>query len=351
MIYVFLLSFFFVSSLFDSLSKSDKEVKTALLLLYCLILTYFAGLRYEIGTDYRNYLKIYNDPESYDHMEFLFYNSVRMANFFHWSYNTYLFAVAAISITIKIAIFYRKLGIFTIPVFFYFTSNYLYSDIGSVRIGLAISFLFLSLDAIKKRNIFKFILLASISIMIHRMTLFFIPIYFLGLTKIHRKLFSILNLTTILIGITGIFPIFLESLNGLFTSYQLSYFTKLSGYLMRETSTLPISAILKKVIILMFMFTYHKRIKDDNEVLFFNIVAVGYIVYFLGLNGVSLITTRIASIFTWFEPFLFTKMILSYKKSSNRILIATVLALFAIGSFFVFLDFRHDNFFPYQIKL
>jgi hypothetical protein len=176
-----MIEFFIIISGIIAFVSIFKEIKNKFFIfwMFTLFLIFFDGLRWEMGVDWKNYFKLFNNAHEYSFSGFepgyrLYTKIFRSVTS---SYSIFLFITTAF---IYIAIFYTafKITNFSFLSLFYLTSVIPWWS-GSIRQMIAVSFFTLALKAIFKKKKIKFIVFSITAVMFHTSAIVFLPIYWL----------------------------------------------------------------------------------------------------------------------------------------------------------------------------
>ena len=222
-----------------------------------MILVFFAGLRASnIGLDTMTYrmifLEIQENPISILH-SFRYYNieyGYALLNILAPGFQWLLFITAIFGVGLKIYISnqlnVKKKAAFLL---FYFSSIYVFYDMGIIREGLAISVIFLALPSIKNRNLKKFCFYLLIAMLFHITAILVLPLYFVGNKEFSRKVYYFILLLTI--GVT-LFVNVATILRWVADFLKNDYIThKLDVYFAQSISTqIHLSSFIKRIVLL-----------------------------------------------------------------------------------------------------
>ncbi|WP_273838843.1 EpsG family protein [Providencia rettgeri] len=217
------------STLFVWLSEKGKRYLDRWILLWVAFLIIFipSAIRYGIGTDFFNYINIYNHIDNYDWMEGGFY----YANLFLKSLDASAqWSLVLFSFIFSFSAFLaypRKNGW---VVHFIFMAMLWFFSLNGIRQGIAASFCLLALLVFLKKSFFYFVLLTLIGALFHKSALFITAAGFLSLIPLGFTLKTKI-LPLIFIG----FTIFTAISVSIITSYieqilHILGFAKYAGY-------------------------------------------------------------------------------------------------------------------------
>jgi hypothetical protein len=323
-----MIEFFIIISGIIAFVSIFKEIKNKFFIfwMFTLFLIFFDGLRWEMGVDWKNYFKLFNNAHEYSFSGFepgyrLYTKIFRNVTS---SYPVYLFVTTAF---IYITIFYT---VFKITNLSFLSLFYLTAIIpwwsGSIRQMIAVSFFTLALKAIFERKKIKFIVFVLTAVMFHTSAIFFLPIYWLygqSLITLSFIFFFLLflsffsqNLIKYLDFITKIY------------NYNRSYERYLGGNLPGSNPTL---GFLRKILSLIgsFYFIYIVKISKNlknvlwNKIKFtFFLSSLSIIFYYIGTYHIENTSSRL-DLYTGTISFAIFIGLLEkfYYKKSNKILL------------------------------
>lgn len=227
-----------------------------------LALILLAGLRSNTGLDYESY-RSYFDLFQTGQMPLLnnvFEVGYSLFNIIVPEFEFLIILMAAISIGLKYIAF-KRLNIKSIFVifFFYYCSIYMFYDMGVMRQGVAISFCFLSIPYVVKKDR-RFFVCIFFATLFHVSALTFLPVYFMGNKEYSRKFYyTICGVSVAITAInatTQIFSTIISTLGFQFLQHKYDIY---SAY---GESDLTMSVLKRVVLLVLFVELYKcKKIK------------------------------------------------------------------------------------------
>lgn len=183
MLFYYIIAFVIVVLGF-ALEKKNRKLYACIVFA---ILTVIVGLRhYTIGVDTPNYVGIFNTissvgvsqfMDSWLEIGFLYFNI--FISKFTDSYTIFLLIIAIIT-NFSICKFIEKYSHnMTMSFLLIILTRMLFNEMNIMRQCLSVALFLISFDFIKKRNFIKFLIIISISSLIHKSSILLIPIYFL----------------------------------------------------------------------------------------------------------------------------------------------------------------------------
>ena len=226
-------------TLFETFPDSIRYRRIIAILL-SLFLVLFVGLRFE-SVDYYSYLGIWENA-SFKYFsiplfrapsvggttgnEFLFASAICSYKFLGLSFESFIFSVSLISLSIKFYFFRRYTILFSLCILLYLSMG-LFVDTSQIRNGFAASILLFSIEPIYKRQLFRYLLVIISAFGVHSFAIISLPLYWLYPILRNKLLSTILLIFAFAVSTAGgsLSP-YVESLN--FLPFQIK--TKIFGY-------------------------------------------------------------------------------------------------------------------------
>lgn len=343
MIYFVILLFIILFSIWGD---GDKEVKTPMLVCIILMISFFAGFRDGIWTDWDLYKDIflYNFSIPKDtEIGYLLWNYI--VSIFFQDYNIYLF-ITYLILMCMFSYVVRKCskGKFLYS-FIVLYSVYLLPS-GGFRQFCAMNIFLLGLMSAIQGKVRAYLIIIILGGLIHRTLWFCLPIYYaLNATITLKKFAAIMIIGFILHNLNVIgfaIDLFLSHASSPLLSsfvYRINLYNNITD----EESIVSIGFIRKIVFVLYFLYVRHiSSIKNTETLQIFNELLN---IYIIGLVSTMIFTgmfARIASYFSYVECLLFP---LSLQMINNRHLrILTIVT--ACLMFMILLNNKLSNFYP-----
>lgn len=373
MIYSILFWGLFIAGLYEVVEtkKICCKIKQIPLFLAVIVLILFTGLRSSnIGLDTMTYRKIFleiqENPMSILH-SFRYYNieyGYAFLNLIVPGFQWLLLITAAIGVGLKIYISGRmevkKKAAFLL---FYFSSVYVFYDMGIIREGLAISIIFLALPSIKNRDFKKFMFYLLAAMLFHITAILVLPLYFAGNKEFSRKVYYFILMLAIGVTLFGNVADILRCIADFLKNDYITH--KLDVYFSQSVSTqIHLGSFIKRIVLLIVFLEIfkHKRIKfgsgriairkrEQTEYtwLYINAYYISVLEMIL-LSFMPIMGTRGTAYLYSCQYFLFCEIISDKKKN---ILNITYYLLFALLSYYSLKNTLHNSFgnlyVPYQM--
>ncbi len=360
MLYIFIFLLFIFSSIIESLE--DKKLSRILYFLLIFVLIVHDGIRWEIGTDWKNYYDYFNNCLNDDSNTMSFSIGYVLINlfirFFSDSYTLFLFLHAFIVYGfLSISIFsLSPRPIFSLMLYYGIMLPYL----GMNRQLIALVICLYSLIPLLKGSSLKFIAGVIAASLFHTSSLFFLLAFFLRKEiKLRYLILSFLVFTAFsLFGIVNKLPL---NLIYIFASDDpMSTVNKIGFYaennFLSTNLLFTVLAISKRLIWIIagFLIIKKSRLSNDKLVLFFNLYFVGSLIYILFNNTIlQIIVARGLIYFNIFEIFVISYILLLNKNIIYRSVFISLISIYSYlgvlkGFNFYKEDLGEDIFRPYK---
>lgn len=341
-------------SLFDLGIKSQKN-KGILILILSIIFILFASIRWEVGTDWDQYLWFFNIIDKADFgkagHEFLYEVLLRIAKFLFGTYTGMLFLTAfiIISLTFRTIYKYSIYPILSILVLFAYSINA--SGFG-YRQDIAIAITFFSFKFIYERKLIKFLVCILFATLFHQTAIIFTVAYWIYSIKWTRKYLILLIVSTVI----GFF--IMNKLDFIAGLYTQSAQGKLDYYLENKDETFgggdsPVLILIRGIanrffllfLPLLIIFT-KKNEKVEELKKLYNIFLFGFL-FFLVFGSVAVVFLRFTRYFDIFQILVIPLTVYLSPPKHRVALILLLLTYFSIKFSVVILNDK-NIYVPYQ---
>lgn len=270
----FVLAFLLVVlCIFELIDKSVLYKKVALT-IGTVLLVLFAGLRYEVGTDwdayYINYKLYYWDTEwGYKYINYFFSKNLDAP------FNVFLLFYNGVSLLL-IAKFIKNLsGYYLIALLVFYSDLFMYYNLSGMRQAMATSLTCLALIFAVKRQMKWFLLIVITAAFFHVTSLIFIFAYF-----IPKKSLSLKNIVLIGCGfmvVAFVFNTFVGSVD--YLSKKTEYYTEIQENAANLPMLFAVGVAKRSIVMIVYLLLY-KKLKDiPNLPYLFNIYLIGFVIY------------------------------------------------------------------------
>ncbi|MBN6709943.1 EpsG family protein [Haemophilus haemoglobinophilus] len=314
---------------------------------------FFLILRYDIGTDYQNYIeyfyKIKSGEEVSKEIGYVFIN--RLVDYFEL-HTQWIFIIFGIGFIVFSYLALPKEHL-ALSLFFFITTMYLYEGFSTIRQGLAVAIMAYALKYVHKKEFLKYGLLGLFAISFHTITGLLLLILYPFLTVNLRSwvYISIICILFVLMQYTAIGTLLFHYTGQIIPKYEWYLTSKFSTE--AQTSFGLIGPLIKVSIALFIFFFKNKIVTEDKRLnVFFNLYFFYVISYIFHLK-IS-IFGRVEHIFIFSQIMIMTYFIY-YFKGYAKLIVMSGLCLFFYLMFIRYiangtLDVDNDVYInPYQM--
>ncbi|QOQ78664.1 EpsG family protein [Aerococcus urinaeequi] len=320
----------------------DKAFKIVMLIISLFLPSYFAGIRFGIGTDYFNYVSIFEKLTSNMHTDtefgYAFLNTFvgnlggnEHTLFFIVSFITHLFIFLFLY-------HYRKHLNVGLGFFIYLLLYYNFS-FNAIRQSLSMAIILYSYTFLEEKNLYKFLITSLLAISFHNSAIVIIPFYFVYnyFAKSSGFKRSLVYLLVIVLMINYEPIIHFFSVNILNTGRYLFYLDGADGSVGFGLLLIYLPLLLPGII-------YNKKMINSNVSFqfFYFMFFTGFLLKFIGYFGGAFLT-RIADIFlislVWIVPYYYSIL----KKEMDSFLLASLVIFWVIAFWYyqsIYLEFN-----------
>lgn len=335
----------------------NKRKNKAIIVISLAIPVLIGSLRYGVGTDYGNYVSIYNNLSNLSfsnyfigiasNLEFGFFTLVKISKLITGDY-TFLFASSCF---LTVLFFYKALKRYDIKhsalVYFLFLTTIFPTSFNTVRQSIAISICFFAFSYIIERKPKKYLLWIFIASLFHVSAIILLPFYFINRLvknkKGHNKKFIIIK------------SLLLASIILLLLPYVYE-FIQMIPFLNKYTIYQSISAdgnnyiiYLNIVILAVILLFYKKLVLISNTNIYLYVFTIMNIVL-LTLGFASPFVKRIALYFSLFSPILMTYLCDIFSDRLGRFISYSLLILYGLLFFYIsFYLMGQADIIPYRL--
>lgn len=312
----------------------NKRNKVAVLLVF-LIITFFAGFRYQFVDSgvYRTwYGNLTSDwsiiMQSKDPGFTIF--ALLLRNISTWP-QAILIATSALIYSLVIYTLYHYSVIFELSIYLFLTNGLFLLSINGIRQFIAASIIFSAIRLLFDGKFFKYFLVILIASTFHASALIMIPVYFIA----RRKAWSIITLFLFLIvavaylKFDSLFPIFEEIIEGTQYAGNLNYF-KRSGI---GANIIRFFVVLLPLVLAFFERNNIKNLWDKSDIIFNLSILNAIIMLFSTYN---FIIARLCFYFQIYDILLIPILIKSIKKN----ILKTTIYLGCIILYYIYLYYE-----------
>ena len=307
-----------------------------------LIMSIICGLRYNVGTDYFIYTKMYNNIKSFPRVEFFFQRLILFMNSIGLN-STHFFLVTSLLITvISYTAIKRNSKYPAESLFLYITLGYYAFQFNVIRQSLAIGIVLYATKYMYDKKFFKYLFLVLCASLCHTTALIMIPIYFLANINWDKKLKMIIMISMLVLSF-AYEPII---------NLVIKYFPKYAVYLNINNYTFDSAGLGTYLILFFNMIMFGFILKNEKKLikynqrnkLYINLVLFSFLFSFLGLNNTVMIRPGyyLSIYLVFILPDLYRVCKLKVKSTNSMILIIFFLLYYMIHLYFF------NNMIPYK---
>lgn len=348
-IVLFFLLFFSIRILFPYRNNTYK----ALLFVSSIVLILFAGFRGNIEPDYINYKGIF-DRSTFESLisldvEIGYYILNKIIFFFGLQFQWVLFFMAFLSIGVKIIFFKNNSPNFLFSLLLFYCSVFFLYDFIAIRQALALSFFFLAIPYLFKRNLIKYFVTILLASTIHVSAILLLPLYF----------FLNLNYPSILLYLVVFFCYYLN-----YFEIKVHFLNNFSSIISLPTNTIDkldiysleeeFASVSNKQFLFALIFIFYKNKLSNyrRASLYINIFVFGILIATL-FNEIPQFAYRSKAYFLWTDVLLVVMIIHNVAKKSMIIkivlyLIVAIIYGFTMSKFLESVASRGNYIFPYK---
>lgn len=169
------------------------------------ILIFFAGVRYEVGADYKQYAENF---QAYCTQELVWNKEpgirfvAQIASKISDNYGMMFFLMSVITVGLAVYTIAKESDYYRISILLYIFLGSWHETFNSVRQSAAASILFWGHRYIKERKLIKWLLVCMVAFLFHTSAIIFVPLYFVPQKKVTIKNIAILIMVGIVAGLS-----------------------------------------------------------------------------------------------------------------------------------------------------
>ena len=187
MIYYILFGVFLcITLIIETNEKKYWHIESFMIFLATILLIIIAGFRYDTGYDYFSYEQIYEEIINMNNNMGNVINNGQVEPayalinwLFSYGFKLCIFVIAILGVIPKMIYYYKLEHHRFFCAWLYFSTIFVFYDMGVVRQGISIGILYYSIKYIEERKKGKFFLLVLLATMFHVSAVFFIPMYWM----------------------------------------------------------------------------------------------------------------------------------------------------------------------------
>ena len=333
-------------------NKDNKYVLMSLFWFISILLFFLVALREGIGYDFYGYKYFYDlitnsglnvivTSVTYN-IEPLFVVISKISP----KFEVMIFLMAVIGVLFKILFINKHCDKKMICLLLYFTGVYLNFDMGVIRQGAAISVFLFSIQYIKERNLFKYLVVIFVACAFHVSSLFFLPLYFIGDRKIERRKILILISIAFTLMYSNVGSVLINQLS----SSNIPIISEKLGYYSVSSSGDLLISIVKRIVFLVIFLEFQNRYKTSK---FFDICLNGYLLSIIMgsvFSFLPILAGRGVMGLYFLQVYIFSYMV-SKVTIGQRIVLYVIVIILSLNSMTAIIEygnFSGQTYYPYS---
>lgn len=342
MSYIIYISFMFINmyliKLYDLSHKTIKNKKIILLIVF-IIIYIFGSIRYDVGSDYSNYVGafrlIINETRFYGPDYFIFEFLSEFFSFSDYGYIAVFSIYFSFTLTIILLIL-KKYNILFWGLFTFITFGFFFDTFDRIRQMAALSLFILSLNDIAKNQFLRFFIKILFASLFHVSAIALLPFYFIAKIPIHKIPMTIITVMLLIGYFLGFWTQLIAYIYSIIPHYNEIYINTNYSTDFKEINTGL--GVIGKIIFIYLNILFAPIHKSYKTLLF-----VGLVIYIVGIGNLNI--ERVANYFLAIVFIIFPLVINSFKKNANKIFILMPMILFL---FIIFIKSISQEYFQYQ---
>lgn len=278
--------------------------------IICVVIFFFAGFRYEVGSDYMGYLDIFQRVLSGEsvNVEIGFTFLIEMFSFLSNNYVIFIILFFATSFFLKIYSIAKLTPFISFSLTIYFSSVLLSSDVNQLRMGLSFGIILLAIVFLLNQQAFKFYFAVILACTIHYSSIVFLPAYILTKFKFNLKSYIII------LGISLLnfyyFKYFVIDDLGFDFLFFLNegFLNKYSAYTGIDNEFESVFTLISRIFLCLTFYLYNRKFPNDRNEKLVTLYFFSIIIYLI-LTKQGLIASRLSGYYKIVEiifiPYLF----------------------------------------------
>lgn len=248
-----------------------------------LLLGLICGLRYNVGTDYALYTRMYNHINWFPRVEVAFKKIIETFNMFDFPASVFFFFFSFLTIIIIYISIKKRTKYPAETLFLFITMGFYALQFNIIRQMLAVAIVLYSIKYIQEKKIIKYILCILVAYLCHSTAIIMIPFYFISNIKFTKM--QMIFLLLIMFGLSFMY----EPLLNFVTTHSELY----SVYSITNNYTYIKGGIGTYTILFFNLLVMHITIKnkdslieyESNNLQYINLALFSFFFYFLSLSN------------------------------------------------------------------
>lgn len=347
-IYYFVFLIILVQSFIDILSK-NKLLKVFIISLTAILMIAFSGLRWETGTDWDSYVRIFDNIDLHDlgesGYEFIYELLIRIIKYFTSDYTAVLLITAIIIISLTYLTLYTYSPYPTISILMLLSYSINSSGFG-YRQDLAIAICFFAYRFIHQRKLYKFLLCILIATFVHQSALIFMIAYWIYTLKWSRNYFISLCILSLLCYLFSSQLDWIASHLSSTASYKIEEYTQSDAN--NDSKNLIVGILNRLFILIIPLYVIYKKSSNNTvEIMrLCNFLIIGLIIFSI-LGSINPVFTRFTRYFDIFH-ILVLPLSMFLLRLNNRLIVYMLIVLYLLLKYYLVINNAEGIYVPYK---
>ncbi|MCC2591336.1 EpsG family protein [Chryseobacterium sp. MFBS3-17] len=350
---------FIVMILFSFMEiNGNRKYSKLVMILLCIALIIFSGLRGFVGADYGVYRQMYNVyfptmveySELYDKALFR-QTAVEIEWLYAWinkfflqltglPFHFFTLLVSVFVISLKFITFFKNSAAPVFALLFYFIPVYFIADSGHMRQALGMTVLLFSFKYIKERKVWMYLLCIYIAFGFHKSSIVFLPAYWFATVNLNARKIVALVLVSIALSPLQIYEYFGFFLDAVSVQEINEGFEGYIIYEIDETGVLKFPDVLSLFYaVMMIMYDKETCRKIPYYEYMRNIGVLGVCIYFV-MRENPVFSTRLVGPYMLYMTLIMSNVFASISDGRRRSLMHASYIVFIIFYYFVFARYQ-----------
>jgi len=329
----------------ETVLKQKKKIKTFLIyyLAFCSFIPLFlvSAFRWDVGTDFKNYLSNYQNVIHGGNTRFeIGYNFFLEFLALFQAHPIWVFILTSLVFNILVfIIIYKYSPIPSLSILILLGSNIYFFSMTGIRQAIAVAICFFSIQFIFKKQPIKFIFSVIIATIFHKSALIALPLYLIVARRYTVKQYFVIVAITLVIALN--LEDIVEYLFSLFAPNYLSPFNKSTKFVEMTKGN-----VIRFLLMLLTLFYARKLLKlSKNNIFLIHIQPLIFLTYFLIPFQ---ITYRMVMYLEIFNIILIPTIIYAEKNNWKRIILLITMLLYYAYMFISSILNDPHNVLPYK---
>jgi nitrate reductase NapE component len=305
--------------------------------------------RYMVGTDYGNYMRMYNDCIKYDYInyEYGIVTLFKISDAIGWEFKGFLFLAALLGINLSTVAIKRQCSprYFPVAVLIYLFI-YFGPACNIMAQVIAVSFAILAYEQMIKKNLKLYVIFCLLGSLFHLAILIIIPVYWAyNLEGKTRTRF----VSTSIIVLMGLFTLYPSIISGILNGIGLAKYSHYLQYLQYDKIKTFSFLLLYRSPLIILELLYRRKIvaqSKHNQLYYFLVVLeIASCILGIGIPWAG----RLAYFFSVTHVFLVAKILEVTKNGNERLIVGIIIvAYFVIAFYMIHFFSEFDDIMVYQ---